>query len=603
MSTPIPEEADIVIIGGGTAGCVLANRLSSDLSVKVVVLEAGESHSEDARVYTPARAGELLGDEQLDWQYRSGTESGMHHHRRASYDSSVFACPGKPGRQMTHPRGKAVGGSSLINSFALINPSAAEFDAWAELGNKGWDWANFKDYLKKFQTVTAPDPNVTEELSLVHNFASNIGSGPVQATFPLAATALQKAWLDAFRSLGLGTVNDPLEGRAMGGGITPCHIGLKNRERISAEVAYLRPVKSRENLNIVTGAMVQRILFERRDGDGKAIGTGVIYEKGGEARHVKVRREIILVAGAFGTPQLLELSGIGDSRILKEQIIDFVYDNPSVGENLQVHIRAGITFEATEATEAAVGNYPSMSREEAERLYIKDRSGPWAKMAAYMFASRFDCENENLTTFERKHASFVKNTIFSSAEASATAYLTRKPIAPLPGPELEAGKCITFCAMLSHPLSRGSVHIQSSDPNEKPSVAFNYYKNPFDVEVHARHLLALQSLVEAPAFSCMMRTNGKRYPPVLDMHSAKNFLRDTATTNYHLCGSCAMLPEDLGGVVDSRLKVYGSANVRVVDASTFPIIPRGNIISVVYAVAEKGADMIWEDLGLGGTWC
>lgn len=614
MGAPALEQADIVIIGAGTAGCVLANRLSANPSLSVLVLEAGEDHSKDPRVYTPARLRELQGDEQLDWAFESEPEPGLLHTPDPTYDVPAAAAPGKSGRVMQQPRGKAVGGTSVINSFALVNPSAAEIDAWAELGNEGWDWTGLKEYYRKFQTITPPSPSVVDELNLAHNFTSSGGSGPVQASFPLTATPLMKAWLETFRSLKLEITSDPLNGQALGAGIATNHFSAKDRERSHAGVAYLTPVKGRDNLRIVTGALVQRILFEKGNSGSEAIAKSVAYRTAGETRAVRIGKEVILAAGAFGTPQLLELSGIGDATLLGGQGIEVVYNNPAVGENLQDHIRAGVSFEGTEA---AADGHPPLSREEAEKLYVEHRSGPWADKAAWMFAymplaglsspegmqqlqstyrKRLETKDEGLTTSVRKHYDFMERTLFSSAEASATAYLINKAVNPVPVPELEAGKNVTFCAMLSHPLSRGSVHIKSPKADEKPAVLFNYYRNPLDLEMHASHMLVLQGLAQNSALAPMIKPDGAQWPPQLDLESAKRWLRETATTNYHPCGTCSMTPEKDGGVVDARLKVYGTANVRVVDASIFPIIPRGNIISTVYAVAEKAADIILQDL-------
>jgi len=358
-------EADIIILGAGTAGCALANRLSADPSISVLVLEAGEDRSDDARMYTPALAREMLDNPDFDWGFQSEPEPGLlplpvqHEEDHGAADSApgdgVYAggnlvAEARRGRRMKQPRGKVVGGSSAINSFALIYPSAVGMDAWAELGNVGWDWEGTKDYFRKFSTLVPPhDETVVHRLNLAHNFSYPAVAeyeGPIQATFPLDVSPLHTAWLNAFRSLGLENLEDPLEGHAVGGGITANHIDGKRRERSHAGIAYLRPVQSRENITVIIGALVQRILFNR-GGQGELVeARSVTYERNGQSYEVKARREVILAAGAFGSPQILELSGIGDSNRLTQHGIDVVYHNSAVGENLQDHIRAGLSYEA-----------------------------------------------------------------------------------------------------------------------------------------------------------------------------------------------------------------------------------------------------------------
>ncbi|KAK0881022.1 hypothetical protein LTR87_005143 [Friedmanniomyces endolithicus] len=560
----------------------------------ILLLEAGQDHNRDESIYTPALNTQLLDDPSFDWQYISTPQ------------------PGLNGRTVKQPRGRVLGGSSAINSYALIYPSAAGLDALAELGNDGWDWAGMKPYFQKFLTVCAPSETVRRELRLSHNDGSvRETCGPLRACFPQVVYPRQKVWVETFRTLGLKNRVEAMDGKALGGCISTCHIDGETRERAHAGSAFFAPVRERANLRLVCGATVRWIVFDK-EADGLLKATGVQYTVNGVEHQVSVRKEVVLAAGVFGSPQILELSGIGNPRVLGDHGIDVAYANPNVGENLQDHMRAALLFEAGDGVEFE----PSLPEAEARRLYETSRTGPGAERACHAFAYMplqpflSSEEKEDLRSvldkhlidpsfspFEQKRNKFVRRMIESPNEATVTAYF-----APRPAPDPAGKPMLALLSMLSYPLSRGTVHICSPDAFAKPTIDPGYYyTHPLDLEVHARHMHPLEKLAQTEPLRSLIKPGGARLPEdhdTLTLERAKRLVQAHASTNYHPCGTCGMMPESTGGVVDARLKVYGTRNVKVVDASVMPIIPRGNIITTVYAVAEKAADVISKDLDI-----
>ncbi len=417
------------------------------------------------------------------------------------------------------------------------------------------------------------------------------------------------------RSLGAESRVDPLNGQALGGYISTCHVDEQRRERSHAGNAYLEPALPRKNMSVISGAMVSRIAFEK-DKEGLPVATGVEYvDRGGESKTVRAKN-VILATGVFGSAQLLELSGIGDARSLQRLDIPVVYDNPNVGENLQDHLKAGISFEVADGVELAGSQ---MSWDEARERYNTNRSGPWANMGCYTFGhlplqslqteedlelSVTDEQSSNGSLKQLRHA-FVQSAIRSPNEATSTVYLSRMTPYHVPSNSPLVGKqWLTLVSMLAYPASAGSVHITSPDPFSKPRIDFQYYSEPVDLEVHARHVRSLARIASTPPLSAFIKQDGARLPAdynVDTLDGAKAILRQFSGTNYHPCGTCAMAPQDRGGVVDERLRVHGVKGLRVVDAAIMPIIPRGNIITTVYALAEKAADLISQDLNIKRT--
>lgn len=302
---------DVIICGGGTAGCVLAARLSEDPNVSILMLEAGEDASNDPRITTPALFGTLYDDPQRDWRYKSEPSPGLNN------------------RKIPHPRGKCLGGSSAVNLMALVYPSKTGLDTWAELGNPGWDWQSMAPYFRKFQTHVKPSKEVEEALGIDYLDSEFTGSdGPIKASFPQSLDPLQKAWVDTWKNL--QRRGNPVDGIGNGGFAVPASIDTKKGKRSFAGSEYYEPVKGRSNLHVLTGALVERI--ELDDSNPSAVqATGVVFSVDGEQSTVKASKEVILCGGAFGSPQMLEISGIGSAELCKSLGIKNIIDNPNVG--------------------------------------------------------------------------------------------------------------------------------------------------------------------------------------------------------------------------------------------------------------------------------
>lgn len=304
---------DIIIVGGGTAGCVLASRLSSISHLNILLIEAGPDNNEDPKVSTPLTSRRMFSDPKYDWDFRTIPQDGLN------------------GRAIQQTRGRMIGGSSAINSHSLVYPNRAMHESWAEIaGDKRWSWERMERFYKTFQTVQAKE--VTDQR---HSTVEAATGGPIQASYPRQMHILQNAWEDVFRSLGAYSDQDGTSGRAIGGLTTTNAIdGRAMRgERSHSGNSFLKPSLGRSNLTVETDAVVKRVDFqEHRSGDSKTLqAIGVTYEKGGITLSVRANKEVILCAGVFGSPQILELSGIGCKVILENAGVQCLVDLPGVG--------------------------------------------------------------------------------------------------------------------------------------------------------------------------------------------------------------------------------------------------------------------------------
>ena len=525
-----------------------------------------------------------------------------------------------------HPRGRLLGGSSAINAEALVYPSKRSIDAWAMLGYPEWTWDTMVAYYQKFHTLAAPSPSVSEALGLDYLDDEIQGkTGPIQASFPNMDNPIQKAWVDTFRNLDLHMTGDPLTGEAIGIFSNPCTINQNTKERSHAGSAYYAPVEGRMNLHLATEAHVEKILL-KRDGD-LCTGRGVRFTHRGVTQSVRTRIEVILSAGTFQSPQILELSGIGNAELLRSHGIEVLVDNPAVGENLQDHPMTSVSYEVSEGVMTGELMRDPKFVQAVTHMYNDHKTGPLCSggLGSCGFLSlpqgtQKDSQQEwkqlldkHLGQGQLEYPAGLQNSIIrgileSPTDASASFFMTPQQgnfdRGPSPRDIFRMAVPANFIAIgvsIQHPLSRGTVHIENADRHSKPIVDPRYLSHPLDLELYARHMLRLEEIVRTEPLASFLKPNGRRNAEnafMTDLSAAKRYLKETVTSYWHPAGTCAMMPWEHGGVVDGSLMVHGTTNLRVVDASVFPLIPRGNIQSSVYAVAERAADIIKRERGI-----
>ncbi|KAL2793713.1 hypothetical protein BJX66DRAFT_351646 [Aspergillus keveii] len=503
------------IIGGGTAGLVVASRLAQDPTLQIVVLEAGQDQTEDPRVLTPGLWPSLV-HSPSDWDFTSVPQDALN------------------GQTIVFPQGRLFGGTSAMNGHALIANSNSNIDAWGKLGNAGWDWETLLHYYKKSLSLTLPSPEKQAELGLDYVSPEYAGTGPLKASFPDALDdPVANAWVETFRGLGKFMSGDPFSGSAIGGYTNAATVDPVSKTRSYAGNAYYLPVKELPNLRVITGALVEKILFENSTPGEEPTATGVQYVKDGTSTTITANREVILAAGVFNTPKILELTGIGARSLLEKHNIPLIVDNPNVGENLQDHIFAPVYFEYTTrkfGTFTVGGNYSGAL------LSLADFEDP--ETGAAERTSVLNTIPTSLSPFESELTAYIRSLIDNPNEATGAyfTFLAQSDYrAALPG------NYLTIAVGLVAPLSRGSSHITSSNPPPAPE--------------------------DLRAVS-------------LDM--VKEYVKAKAKSTYHPVGTCAMMPREKGGVVDSRLRIGG--------------VNAANVQSTVYAVAERAVDFIKEDL-------
>lgn len=524
-------KADFVIVGGGTAGCVLANRLSADPRVQVVMLEAG-AEATSPWIAMPAGVIKLYTHPRLNWRYWTEPE------------------PSLEGRRLYWPRGKVLGGTSSINGMTFVRGQPADYDAWATIAGDMWSWQEVLPYFKAVEDSPFGP-------STLRGTGGPMQLGPVVAPHPLS-----RAFLAAAVAAGIPANDDYNGARQEGIGFTQTM--MRDGVRVSAASAYLAPVRHRTNLRVLTKALVRRITFADRRA------TAVEFEHDGHRQQVRARREVLLCGGTVASPQILLQSGIGDARSLAALGISVVADRPAVGRNMQEHVRVQLAYRT---------RVPSFNREaRGLRLlrhvagYALDKRGLLA-----VTASQVNGFVRSSTTVDRPDLQLVFRP--SSGEYRKGRFV----ISDYQG--------VMAMASLLRPRSRGHVALRTADPHVRPRIVAGHLADAADVEplVHGvqimRRIFATKPLADDVAAEVRPGEN------VADDESMRAFVHASADSAYHAVGTCAMGMAN-ASVTAPDLRVRGVDALRVVDASVMPLVPSGNTAAAVLMIAERAAEFI-----------
>ena len=535
-------EYDYIVVGAGSAGCVLANRLTAGGEHRVLLLEAGGG-DRSPWIQVPIGYGRTFNDPRFNWMYQAQPD------------------PALDNRSAHWPRGKVLGGSSSINAMVYVRGQPADFDDWRAAGNPGWSWSELLPYFKKLED----HPWGPSEF---HGAGGPVHVSDVSASVhPLCATFLR-----ACTSVGIENTRDFNGAQPEGAGLW--QVTIKHGVRVSSANAYLRPIWRRANLDVRLRAHVTRVLFS----GSRAV--GVEYLRGGARQQAGARAEVLLAAGAINSPQLLELSGVGDAQLLRQFHIPLVADSPAVGRGLQDHLAVSYFYRSRVPTlndQLA----PFLGKVKAALRYALGRRGPLAmsvNQAGAFLRSRAELTRPNLHIY------------FNPASYSTT---TIGPKRRLLNPDPYPGFLMSFNTC--RPTSRGTIHIRSSDPLSSPAIFPNSLATEADVQDVFEGARVLRRIAGARPLAEVIETEREPGAQVQSDAEVLADFRRRAGSVFHACGTCAMGADPRTSVVDQRLRVRGVSGLRVVDAAVFPNISSGNINAPTLMVAERGADLILED--------
>ncbi|WYZ45887.1 hypothetical protein EsH8_IX_000112 [Colletotrichum jinshuiense] len=580
--TQLLPSYDYIVVGAGASGLTVANRLSEDPNVTVLVIEAGDLDAGEDFVKIPGLAGGAVGTK-YDW------------------NTTYVANDALGGRVVSIPQGKIVGGSTKLNRMVFDRGSKSDYDRWESLGNQGWNWDSLLPYFKKNEKFAPPTPDIAAEWGIEVDDSAHGKDGLMHVTYSPFIWPTTKFMIDGIKELGIPVAKDQANGSPIGGYFCP-HNQDSDATRSSAREAYYDNFIGRENLHLLTGRQVTKIITAGSGDSVKATGVEFAASKDEQSQTATVKKEVILAAGSLHTPQILQVSGIGDPALHTSINVPTVVDLPAVGQNLQDHVLLTVvnTINTTLLQSSILQNNATFAAE-ARTQYDSQRDGPFSSptgdFLAFLPLSTYSKAGETLSS----QATSQDGTTFLPSGTPAEVLkgyqaqqkvLNERLLATDSGLLEVIWSDGVFVLGLQHPYSRGSLKAASSSTFDAPIADSGFLKNPLDISLlvegvkFTRTLSATNAIKELSPFEVVPGAN------VTTDEAITDFVRQQSSTLFHPVGSCKMGAKEDGGVVDSSLKVYGISGLRIVDASIMPLAPAAHTMTTVYAVAERAADII-----------
>ncbi|KAF8872796.1 GMC oxidoreductase [Gymnopilus junonius] len=585
---------DYIVIGGGTAGLPAAVRLSEEPSVSILVLEAGRVENlGDFKIDVPAQFGHALRNPLYDWIFTTAKQKNLN-------NNSVF-----------WSRGKGLGGTSAVNFSFWSKPPATDIDNFEKLGNPGWNWAEYKKYSNKSECAHLPGKEQTDLYPQTFTDESCGKSGPVQVVIPPHLYKEDSMFQETMVRRGLKSIKDPYGGDITGTWIGASSLDPKTWTRSYAATAYLLPNIHRPNLNVLTSALVSRILFKEAKGNEDRVAKAVEFIYGGKTYAVNVKKEVILSAGGIKSPHILELSGIGQPEVLSEIGVDVVVDLPGVGENVQEHIMISTPFELPPGHESLDLLLDPVYAAKAKELHALGqglyRSGIASAAFFTLSATGYEGTSSLIDTLEAEiNAKAKADELPPGLEAQLRIQVSALRDDTIPDCEVilcpnyfffnapqEKDKCyVTPLICLNHPVSRGTIHAESKDATIPPVCDPHYFESNIDLEIMLQMVKFVRSLKEVEPWKSGTVKEVFPGPDCVTDDDLRGFIKENLISICHTAGSCSMLPRDKRGVVDPNLKVYGTTNLRVADISIIPLHIAAHTQATAFMIGEKVADVV-----------